>query len=471
MLGSGLLLLLGNLLIGLIMIGRNVLIANFVSVEHYGIAMTFAFTVALIELTANLMADTYVIKSDTGDEPKTIRVLHLFLVLRGILNAVLLFLAAPYIAQIFQVPELAWAYRWIAVIPLLRGISHIDIFRFQRHGKFRPKIIVELTAYCVSLFAAWGGVLYFGDYRAMIVTIYAQWIVFFLLSHFFAERRYRIGWDASVFTNFFQFGWPLMLNAILIYAIQNGDRVIVGNQLGPEVLGWFSAAFMLAQTPSMLLMNARRTLFFPQISRKGPYQSQAHRVAIEVALFLGIAFAIGTAIGGPYLLTAFYGERYLQAVPMMLWLGLIFGMRIARGGLTTAAIAQGDTTKVLKASLVRVLALPAAFVLLQNGGTIWDLMVLIFLAEVVTYAVSFFLVRTIAQATLLGHLASAVIIFLCYLVIHTTEPVIWGALRFEPLAWMLLIGLLGAAFAMPNLRNWLAQELGLAAKDDMKKNV
>jgi len=470
MLGSGLLLLIGNLTIGILMVGRNVLIANFITVEHYGIAMTFAVTVSLIELTANLMADTYVVKSENGDDPGTIKVLHLFVIARGILNAVLLFLAGPYIAQLFQVPDLAWAYQCIAVIPLLRGFSHIDIYRFQRHGKFRPKVMLELTAYGASLFAALGAVLYFGDFRAMLVTILVQWSVFFLLSHIVAERKYSVGWDNIVFKDLFQFGWPLMLNAILIYAIQNGDRVLVGNQLGPEVLGWFSAAFMLAQTPSMLLMNARRTLFMPLISRKGPGQAQAHRVAIEVALWLGIAFAVGIAIAGPYLLTALFGERYLQAVPMMLWLGLIFGLRIARSGLITAAIAEGDTKKVLNASLVRVLALPIAFYLLQSGGTIWDLMVLIFAAELVTFVVSFYLVRQIALSTGLGHLGAAVIVMLCYLIIHTTEPVIYGAARFEPLAWLLLVGLGAATFAMPNLQHWLKQEL-LAPQRSPKKDV
>lgn len=470
MLGSGLLLLIGNLTIGILMVGRNVLIANFVTVEHYGIAMTFAVTVALIELTANLMHDTYVVRSENGDEPRTLKALHLFAVLRGILNAVLLFLAGPYIAQIFQVPDLAWAYQIIAVIPLLRGFSHIDMFRFQRHGKFRPKVIMELSAYLASLFAAWGAVLYFGDFRAMLVTIFVQWMVFFLLSHIFAERKYSIGWDGVVLKDLFAFGWPLMLNAMLIYAIQNGDRIIVGNQLGPEVLGWFSAAFMLAQTPSMLLMNARRTLFMPQISRKGPHQAQAHLVAIEVALWLGIGFAVAIAIAGPYLLTALFGERYLQAVTMMLWLGLIFGLRIARSGLITTAIAQGDTTKVLNASLVRVLALPAAFYLLQNGGTIWALMVLICVAELITFAVSFYLVRDIAHKSLSAHLSFLVVLGLCYLVINTTEPVIYGALRFEPLAWLLILALGTTAFAMPNLVHWLRQELGFAEKE-AKKDV
>lgn len=459
MLSSGLLLLLGNLAIGLIMVGRNVLIANFVSVEHYGIAMTFAITVSLIEMATNLMADTYVVKAENGDEDRTTRLLHSVTILRGVLNAVLLFLAGPYIAQIFQVPNLAWAYQTMAIIPLIRGFTHIDIFRVQRHGKFRPKVLVEIGAFVSSLIAAWICVVLWGDFRAMLATLIVQWSVFTLLSHIVADRKYKIGWDNTVFSDFFIFGWPLMLNAMLAYAIQNGDRVIVGNQLGPEVLGWFSAAFMLAQTPSMLLMSARRTLFMPMISRTGPEQGKAHRVAIEVAYFMGLAFAVGTTIAGPLLLTALYGERYVQAVPVMLWLGLIFGIRIARGGLTTAAIAQGETKKVLIASLVRVLALPIAYFLLESGGTLWDLLALICVAELVGMAVSYFLVQSLAQGTLLGMMVFSGVLLLTYLVTQTTAPVLWSTLRFDPYSWALLLGLAAAIVAMPDLRRWFKHEI------------
>lgn len=459
MLNSGLLLLFSNLILGLIMVGRNVLIANFISVEHYGIAMTFAITVSLIEIASSLMAETYIVKSETGDDPKTSSVLHTVSILRGILNAVLLFLAAPYIAALFQVPDLTWAYQIMAIIPLLRGVTHIDLFRVQRHGAFRPKVIVEVASFVCSLLAAWVLVLLWGDFRAMLGTLCIQWGVFALMSHVVAKRSYRISWDRAVFKDLFTFGWPLMLNAMVAYLVLNGDRVIVGNQLGLEVLGWFSAAFMLAQTPSMLLMSARRTLFMPQISKKGPGQAQAHRVSIEVALFLGLGFAVGTALAGPFFLTALYGDRYLPAVPIMLWLGLIMGVRIARGGLITSAISQGETKKVLIASLVRVLALPLAWVLLKNGGQLSTLMALLLISELIAFAVSFALISPIAKTVTPATLASLGLGLVIFLVTQLTEPVLWQDWRFEPLHWMLIPALFAGLVAMPALRKWIRQEL------------
>jgi len=121
MLGSGLLLLTGSFGIGMLMLARNILIANFVSVEHYGIAMTFAITMSLIEVAFSLMAEVYIVKAEDGDDPKTQSVLQSVMAVRGLLNGALLYLIAPYIAALFKAPDLAWAYQMMAILCALRA--------------------------------------------------------------------------------------------------------------------------------------------------------------------------------------------------------------------------------------------------------------------------------------------------------------------------------------------------------------
>lgn len=460
MLGSGLLLLAGNLGIGLLMLARNILIANFISVEHYGIAMTFAITMTLIEVAFNLMADVYVVKAEDGDDPKTLPVLHTVMAVRGFLNAALLYLVAPYIAALFKTPDLVWAYQMLGAISVLRGFTHLDMFRQQRHGKFRPKVMVEAGAFIASLVAAYIGVVMFGDFRAMLAALLTQWAVFLLLSHFVAERRFSFGWSNEVWRGLLIFGWPLMLNAWLVYPIVNGDRIIVGNQLGPVVLGWFSAAFMLAQTPSMLLNRVQRTLFLPMITQpQGAERADAHRISQEVALFLGLAFAVGTLIAGPFFLTALYGDRYLQAVPILLWLGLIFGIRLARTGLQTSVMAEGETKVVLHGSILRVMALPLAWLLLERGGTVAQLMVLLFVAELASYLITLWLARKYASCSATALVASGALCGGIILVMQLTDPVILQNIRFDAMQWGLLLLLGAILIPLPSLRGWIRREL------------
>jgi len=293
----------------------------------------------------------------------------------------------------------------------------------------------------------------------MLGALFAQWITYLILSHLVAERRFSFGWEASVWRGLFVFGWPLMLNAWLVYPIVNGDRIIVGNQLGPEVLGWFSAAFMLAQTPSMLLTSAPRTLFLPMITQAEGNRAEAHRISQEITLFMGLVFAVGTLITGPFFLTALYGERYLQAVPVLLWLGLIFGLRIARGGLQTSAIAEGRTQVVLHGSIARAIALPFAWALLQYGGTIDQLMVLLFVAELFSYLATLWLTRAYVSQAMPGLLGGGALVGAIILLIVGTEPVLWQDLRLEVLHWALLPLLAAVLIVLPALRNWLRREL------------
>ncbi len=460
MLGSGLFLVSGNMLIGLIMLARNILIANYISVEDYGVAMTFAITMSLIEMAFNLAADVYVVKAKNGDDPETLSVLHTVLVIRGALNGVLLYLLSPIIAGLFQAPELTWAYQTMAILSVLRGLFHLDIFRLQRHGEFRWKVIVEVSAYVLSFAAAWGFSVLWGDFRAMLGALFVQWITFMVLSHIVAKRPYRLTWNKEVFRGLFTFGWPLLLNGWLGYPVVNGDRIIVGNLLGPETLGWFSAAFMLTQTPSLLLAGAQRTLFLPQVSKAD--SAQAHRVSLEVALFLGLAFAIGTVIAGPALLTLLFGERYIAAVPALLWLGVMFGVRIARNGLVTNAIGAGETKVVLLATAIRVAALPLAYILLAMNGSITQLMMLLVGAEVFAFLAHLWLIRKYVNRVTAPVIVSGVVGLLTLAVIQISSPVLWQDLRFEPLQWALLLGLVVSVVFMPSLRGWITQEISNA---------
>lgn len=460
MLGSGLFLVSTNMLIGLVMLGRNILIANYISVEDYGIAMTFAITMSLIEMAFNLAVDVYVVKARNGDEPITLSVLHTVLAIRGMVNGALLYLLSPVIANLFQAPELTWAYQTMAVLSVLRGLFHLDMFRQQRHGAFRWKVIVEISAYGLSFVAAWGFAVYWGDFRAMLGALFVQWTTFLVLSHIVAKRPYRMAWNKEVFRELFTFGWPLLLNGWLTYPVVNGDRIIVGALMGPEVLGWFSAAFMLTQTPSLLLAGAQRTLFLPQVSKED--NAQAHRVSLEIALFLGLAFAIGTTIAGPALLTLLFGERYTAAVPAVLWLGVMFGVRIARNGLVTNTIGLGETKIVLQATAIRCAALPFAYILLSMNGSIAQLLILLVVAELIALLAHLWLIRRHVTQIMAPMAVSGIVGLLTLVVIQTSNPVLWQDLRFEAMQWALLLGLAVSLIFMPALRSWITQEISNA---------
>ncbi|GAB5373588.1 MAG: hypothetical protein AcusKO_00500 [Acuticoccus sp.] len=399
MIRSGLLLLGCNATGSLILLARNILLARLLPLSDYGAATTFAIVMAAMEMTSSLALDRYLVQSRDADAPAFRHNLHALQLLRGLLVAVLLFACAGPLARFLGVPEAAWAYQVLAVVPLARGLVHMDMFAMQRHGRFVPSALVPLSGQVCGLLAAVPLALWLGDYRAMLWSILMQEGVLLVASHMVATRRWSVRLDPAVFMRALGFGWPLMINGLLIFAIFYGDRMIVANQFGPTELAWFGAAFTITLTPTLVLAKSMHTLLLPSLAARWRSRDGFRPLAymtVEVAIAFGLALALGFALVGQPVFTALFGRAFDPALELLIWLSLMQGVRVAKAGPSTIAVACGATRNPMFANLARVAVVPVAWLAVANGAGLIDLAKIALAGETVALALSLTLaLRTI----------------------------------------------------------------------------
>jgi O-antigen/teichoic acid export membrane protein len=66
-----------------------------------------------------------------------------------------------------------------------------------------------------------------------------------LLSQMLSERDYGLGLSKPILGRIVVFGWPLLLNGVLLFATIQGDKFLVGSLLGVEVLGLYVVAALI----------------------------------------------------------------------------------------------------------------------------------------------------------------------------------------------------------------------------------
>lgn len=377
---------------------RNVIMARLISPENFGIAATFAMAFSLLEMASNVSAQTLLVQASDGDGDRFESTGHLLLVWRGLFNASLLLLLAAPLSNLFGVPQARWAFYWVAAIPVLNGFVHLDLSRFQRHMRYVPMVAVDAVSSLLVTLLAWPLAAWLRDYSAMLWLLLLQSALYTVGSRLVAERPYRWALDRNYLRRYLSFGWPLLINGLLMYGILQGDRFVIGASrrlFAHSVytltdLAVYSVAFAVTMAPSSLFVSVMTPLFLPILSRSQDSRQQFERryaACSQLASCCGLLIAVPSILICPFLIPWIYGGRYAAAGALVGWLGAMWGIRIFRASPTLAAMAVGDTRNSMIANIVRSAAIIGMLFAAASGRTLVWIAISSFVGEVLATAV------------------------------------------------------------------------------------
>jgi len=456
--GGGAILTLGSGISAVASFVRNIIIARIVSVEDFGIAMLFALTMSAIEMASNLAIDKIIIQADDGDSEDFQSTGQAFQIMRGLLGGLILFMSAEYVAGFFNVPDVIWAFNLLALYPIIKGFSHLDIARFQREMKFLPLMWVDTIPQLITFVLAWPLAVWLGDYSVMIWLMILQVVLYVLLTHRFAVRQFRLSWNYKIAKRMYTFGWPLLVNGVFMFAILQGDKAIVGSLISMETLGWYSAAFTLTLAPTMLIMKVSQSLLLPILS-----QSQADKLlfeqkvefAIQSCILAGFSLGYFFTLFGNDILIVLFGEKYNNGVVVVVWLGLMQAVRLVKSGPIIVSMAIADTKNPMISNLARALAFVIAIGAILSGYDIKTLVIIGLVGEMVAFIISISILARKSGFSLVKHLFTAgILLFLGIVLIHfdslslITDPLVDVILKLS----VLMGSIIFCIYIMPEIR-------------------
>lgn len=403
MLRKALLIFSGNAFGSLMLLLRNLIIARIVSVEDYGIAATFAISMAIVEMASGLGLQQLLVQDKDGDKPELQAGLQGFNVLRSLISAAVLFFLAQPIAQFLGIPDIAWAYQVLAIVPLLRGFEHFDIHRLNRAMRFGPLIVTKTIPSALSVLSIWPLYFWYGDYRVMLYSVILHWVLTLATGHLVAERPYRLSFERAYLKKGFHFGWPLLVNNIILFLVFQGDKLLVGRELGMEDLAIFAMGVTFTLTPSLVSAASEQQFFLPQLSENRETPARFTSLALtsmQTSLVLGMGLVASITLFAAPLVTFLLGPKYEPLIEILPWLAIWQALRAFKVGNTVVALSLAQTSNAMFANGLRTLFLPISwYILVQNG----DLLHIIWIAiagEVAAYLLSLTMVARRAQLSI-----------------------------------------------------------------------
>ncbi len=368
--GQGAMLLSGFAASQLMSFVRNALLAHALSKGDFGIAATLLMMLQLLDTMTDLGADRLIVQAPDGDEPRFVSTQHTALVLRGMFAAVLLLAIANPMASFFGIPDAAWAFGVIALIPLIKGFQHLDTRRAQRQLNNKPYMLLDLVPQAVALATTLPVLFFSAHYDAVVAIAIAQAVAFLVVSHTLAERRYALAWDIAIFKRLIDFGWPIWLSSFALIAVYQGDRMLIARMFGMEDLASYTAAFMIAMVPGMIAAKVGHSLMLPLFSeaREHPELFRTRFIALtEATVAVAGCYLAGFLVAGGLVVRVAFGPQYAGLDALMAWLSVMWAMRMLQAVPGMALMAGGQTKPFLIAGLIRASALIPAIGLAMGG--------------------------------------------------------------------------------------------------------
>jgi O-antigen/teichoic acid export membrane protein len=291
--------------------------------------------------------------------------------LRGLLTAAALALAAPAAAWWFAEPRLVAVLLVLAGCALLAGAENIGIVAFRRDMRFDRQFALLSVPRLLQVATAIPLALLLHSYWALLAGIVVARLARTAMTygvHPYRPRLSLAGWRELA--GFSLWTWAGSLAGIVW---DRCDPFVLGPRIGAGMLGIYVQALELASLPATeLILPAAEALFagFSAAQRQDGDSSLHHAPMVALALLMGILPLIITlSCGSGDVVAALLGPNWTQAgglVAILAWQGVfapfayVIGVTLVANGLVRRNFVANAVTSALKlAALVAAVSLTA----------------------------------------------------------------------------------------------------------------
>lgn len=298
----------------------SMVLARLLTPTDYG---TVALTAIFFSVT-NVLVDggfgSALIQKKDADDLDFNSVFYLNIVLSAVAYVVL-FCAAPWIADFYQTPELTLLVRISAVCFFFHTVNMIQsaelVKKMLFHLSFRISLITTFTSAACGLTLAYLG---FGVWALVGATLSAGFVGM-VARWFIVAWRPRFMFSLKRLKPLFSYGWKIAASALLDQVFVNLNGLLIGKYYTKADLAYVNKGQSLSKLAMDEVDGTLGRVSFPAL-----VQLQDDRVRLRDAMrrmmicstFLVFPLMVGVAVCAKTELRLLYGEQWVPATPYMM---------------------------------------------------------------------------------------------------------------------------------------------------------
>jgi O-antigen/teichoic acid export membrane protein len=375
---------------------RGIILARILGPRQFGLAVIIIAITSALDMFADAGIDKFIIQNRFGYRSDIIRTSHAFRVFGSSAFGLAIVILAYPLSIIFRSPELLVPIALTGGVVSLRGLVDLSYKLQQREHRFETETIIDTARFSADLVTTALIAVFFHSFWAVIAGAYANALMQLTMSHLSVRGQYSFRPRQRLINLVGRFSLPIYLNAAILFAAVQGDRMVVAAAFSKPQLALYAAACAIGQGVTALLTKITMNMLLPIMSARNRPLPERRRTANQLGLIviaISLLFMLVMSTVGPELVRILYGSRYTGLQNIIFASAIVQMIQIEQGWLTTLLMANGLTAQFPKITIMRASAFPAAALFIYAGLSILAIPLAFALGAAASLIVSYRLAR------------------------------------------------------------------------------
>jgi O-antigen/teichoic acid export membrane protein len=298
------------------------ILARLLTPSDFGLVAMGMIAVGFIDVLVNLGVNLAVLRSkEIG--PAQLNTGWTLRIIQSIVTAVFLVIVSPFVAGYFGAPQVKTILLVIAATALIGAFENIGPLLFQRNMQFglefRYLATIRFVRFVIGIVCAY----VLQDYLALVLTTLLGRVFAVVWSYVAHDFRPKLSLEAA--KDLLGVSQWLVLSNMGLYAADRIDHTIVGRSGGDHALGVYVFSTEISSIPSTELLAPISRVMFPIfLDKRGDPQRLADAVLLgmSVQALIAMPVGVGLALVARELVPLAFGEKWVDAIPLIQVLGL-----------------------------------------------------------------------------------------------------------------------------------------------------
>ena len=341
----------------------GIILARLLSPSEFGIiGMITIFTALAQTFTDSGLSSALIQKKNCSDADYS--TIFYFNIVVAVICYGILYMASPYIASFYKMPQLNEVTRVVSLSIIISGLTSVQNTKLTKELRFKEQSINSILSMIITGIA--GIVLAYAGFGvwALVAQVLLGKVFSSLCVWSISKWMPKIEFSKESFIQMWGFGSKILVSSLINTIYSNIYTLVIGKAFSPQDVGYYNRGNQYALLPGSVIQNVALKVNYPLLAKIQDDDERllrAYQKMTSLPFYVLFPILVGMAVTAPSLIPVMIGDKWQPCVPMMqiLCIGYMFSP-LTHFNLNLLYV-KGRTDLVLKLELIKK---PIGFIIL-----------------------------------------------------------------------------------------------------------